>query len=202
MQNNQKTNALSLHEKDLIDKHLHFYKSLDQGTRIPNTDAQRDFIAVCKKKRKPTTEHEIAYSKYIGIYSPEAEVALSQKEILAIQESLNENQIKSKRNLGEEFNKDKGQSSKIRANGKGAKTAKRMAGEVKHEPNDERQRLLNDAIKRSQDYDSSISAFINSPRASIPDYEEGFPRPGWFTDEDWKKMRSQEYAAMKKNHKE
>lgn len=32
---------------------------------------------------------------------------------------------------------------------------------------------------------------------SIPEYEEGLPKPGWFTDEDWKKMRKGDYADMK-----
>jgi uncharacterized protein YifE (UPF0438 family) len=39
-------------------------------------------------------------------------------------------------------------------------------------------------------------------RRKIPDYEEGYPKPGWFTDEDWKKMRRQDYADMKKHHRD
>ncbi|MBI4609406.1 MAG: DUF413 domain-containing protein [Candidatus Rokubacteria bacterium] len=30
----------------------------------------------------------------------------------------------------------------------------------------------------------------------IPEYEEGYPRPGWFTDEDWKKLKSRDYAEL------
>jgi len=30
----------------------------------------------------------------------------------------------------------------------------------------------------------------------IPEYEEGYPRPGWFTDEDWRKLRAHDYADL------
>ena len=39
-------------------------------------------------------------------------------------------------------------------------------------------------------------------KSKIPEYEEGCPKPGWFTDDDWKKMRSQDYADMKKHHRD
>ena len=42
----------------------------------------------------------------------------------------------------------------------------------------------------------------NRDGASIPEYEEGTPKPGWFTDDDLKKMRKQDYADMKNNHRE
>jgi len=52
MENILDMNALSQHEKELIKKHLKFYESLDRGTKIPDTDAQRDFVAVCRKEKK------------------------------------------------------------------------------------------------------------------------------------------------------
>lgn len=36
----------------------------------------------------------------------------------------------------------------------------------------------------------------------LPDYEEGYPNADWFTDADWKKLRSREYADMKRRHRE
>jgi uncharacterized protein YifE (UPF0438 family) len=33
----------------------------------------------------------------------------------------------------------------------------------------------------------------------IPEYEEGYPRSDWFTDDDWKKMRRQDFVDM--NHR-
>lgn len=35
----------------------------------------------------------------------------------------------------------------------------------------------------------------------IPEFEDGYPRPGWFTDEDWRKLRSRDYADMKSRHR-
>ena len=205
MRNSRNIIVLGPHEKELINKYLQFYESLDQGTRIADTDAQMDFIAVCRKEKKPTTEHEIAYSKYIGIYTSETETetAITHEKLLAIQDSLNDNQIRPQHNSKEELkkhnNKNRKECSKKNVNKKDIKIG---IVEAIQEPIDERQILLNDAIKRSMNYDSSISALVNSNRSPIPDYEEGYPRPGWFTDEDWKKMRSQDYAAMKKNHKD
>jgi len=37
---------------------------------------------------------------------------------------------------------------------------------------------------------------------NIPEHEEGTPKPGWFTDDDWKRMRSRDYADMKNRQKE
>jgi uncharacterized protein YifE (UPF0438 family) len=34
-------------------------------------------------------------------------------------------------------------------------------------------------------------------KRGIPEYEEGYPRPGWFTDEDWKKLKARDYADVR-----
>ena len=47
-----------------------------------------------------------------------------------------------------------------------------------------------------------IAGFLTDRGEPLLDYEEGFPRSGWFTDDDLKKMRRQDYAAMRKIHKE
>ena len=51
-------------ERGLLKKHLKFYQSLDSGNLPPATQAQEKFIAVCKGKELPSTEHEIAYLKF------------------------------------------------------------------------------------------------------------------------------------------
>jgi uncharacterized protein YifE (UPF0438 family) len=33
-------------------------------------------------------------------------------------------------------------------------------------------------------------------QTEIPEYEEGYPRPDWFTDDNRKKMRSQDFADL------
>ncbi|HEX8198561.1 MAG TPA: DUF413 domain-containing protein [Pyrinomonadaceae bacterium] len=37
---------------------------------------------------------------------------------------------------------------------------------------------------------------------AIPEYEEGFPRPDWSKNDDWKKMRAGNYADLKKRQRE
>jgi len=39
-------------------------------------------------------------------------------------------------------------------------------------------------------------------RTGIPEYEEGYPRPDWFTDDDWKKMRRQDFVDMNQRRRE
>ncbi|MFW5836286.1 MAG: DUF413 domain-containing protein [bacterium] len=51
-------------EKELLRKHLDFYKDLDRGFLEPTTKAQQHFVYVCRGHFEPSTEHEIAYMKY------------------------------------------------------------------------------------------------------------------------------------------
>lgn len=60
---------LTENEKNLIEKYLNFYKSLDNGTRVPKTEAQKHFVEVCRKISEAKTPHEHAYIKYLGIRS-------------------------------------------------------------------------------------------------------------------------------------
>ena len=54
----------TLREKELLDKHLHFYEELDFGSCKPTTKAQQHFVSVCRGYVKPRTAHENAYVKY------------------------------------------------------------------------------------------------------------------------------------------
>jgi uncharacterized protein YifE (UPF0438 family) len=51
-------------ERQLINKYLAFYQSLDQGHRIPKTEAQTRFVDVCRGRAMAKTLHEKAYLKY------------------------------------------------------------------------------------------------------------------------------------------
>src|SRR5437588_541582 len=48
-------------EWKLIDQHLNFYLCLAQGTRGPDSAAQRHFVAVCRGAAHPETPHEVAF---------------------------------------------------------------------------------------------------------------------------------------------
>jgi hypothetical protein len=58
------SDILSPTERALITKHLPFYLSLANGTRKPDTGAQRHFVAVCRGTARPTTPHELAFVKW------------------------------------------------------------------------------------------------------------------------------------------
>jgi|GEM_PF-2399651 len=106
---------LTPEEQQLLDEHLSFYEDLETGQRKPKTEAQEHFVKVCMGKAKASTDHELAYVKYM-----------------------------------------------------------RLRAKLRREQDEQR--------------DSS---------SAIPEYEDGLPKPGWFTDEDWKKMRKGDYADMK-----
>ena len=110
---------LTLAEQQLRDSYMDFYDSLETGQRKPATEAQEHFVKVCHGRAKASTEHELAYVKYM----------------------------------------------RLRARLRRAKEEQR---------------------------DQQIS---------IPLYEEGYPTPGWFTDEDWEKMRKREFSDMRERHR-
>lgn len=39
-------------------------------------------------------------------------------------------------------------------------------------------------------------------KRGILEYEEGYPRPGWFPDEDWRKLKSRDYADLTQRNRE
>ena len=51
----------------LLREHLRFYRSLDSGERIAETDAQIHFVEVCRGRAKPRTPHESAYLKHRAV---------------------------------------------------------------------------------------------------------------------------------------
>jgi uncharacterized protein YifE (UPF0438 family) len=93
-------------ETALIQRYLGFYRALDTEERLPATEAQRHFVAVCRCEAKAQSPHEIAYVKY------------------------------------------------------------RM--------------LVNSRRDEATD-----------ARQGIDEFEQGVPKPGWFSDEGWKRMRGQ-----------
>ena len=52
---------LTSEQRALLAKHYSFYRDLDEGRRLPNTQAQWRFLAVCRGMVEPKTEHEYAY---------------------------------------------------------------------------------------------------------------------------------------------
>lgn len=56
--------VLNSWDRRLLDRNLKFYRSLDEGSRKPETPAQQHFVKVCRGQAHPRTQHEIAYSRY------------------------------------------------------------------------------------------------------------------------------------------
>lgn len=106
-------------EQQLLDRYMDFYDSLETGQRRPTTDAQEHFVKVCHGRAKASTEHELAYVKYM-----------------------------------------------------------RLRAKLRREREEQR-----------------------GKQDSIPLYEEGYPTPGWFTDEDWEKLRKRDFADMNERHR-
>lgn len=51
-------------ERLLIAQYHKFYESLESGSRVPSTAAQRHFVAVCRGQAVASTPHERAWHKY------------------------------------------------------------------------------------------------------------------------------------------
>lgn len=56
--------VLTPEERALIDKHKQFYLDLAEGRRKPKTAAQLHFVAVCKGRLAPKTDHERAFLRW------------------------------------------------------------------------------------------------------------------------------------------
>src|SRR4051794_38582280 len=56
--------AIADDDRRLLVAHYPFYRALDTGSRMPTTAAQRHFIAVCRDRAPPETEHERAYTRF------------------------------------------------------------------------------------------------------------------------------------------
>ena len=55
---------LNEEESALLEHHLDFYQSLDEGRWRPQTPAQEHFVAVCRAQATAETQHERAYIKW------------------------------------------------------------------------------------------------------------------------------------------
>ena len=223
---------LTQQEHLLIKKHLKFYKSLESGERSPTTTEQKHFVDVCLGYVQPKTEHEIAYSKFIGIYSPKTDVKITEDinsewagKLQKLQEAFDNNKIKDAPNPKKKSSKRWETASKTKWT---AKQNKRKIGKKskqldekkytfqKKESNpkekvakSQKSSKIDDRIKKNIEKDNKRSSLteiylrkMSQVKSDIPEYEEGYPKPGWFTDDDWKKMRGQDYADMKKHHRD
>ncbi len=62
-------------EKEMIRKYYDFYRSIDEGFRIPGTPAQKHFEAVCRGRRPAQNFHERLYLKYKKILSEQKHIS-------------------------------------------------------------------------------------------------------------------------------
>lgn len=58
---------LTEEEKKILDRHHEFYRSLEAGARLPRTEAQRHFVAMCRGQVEAETFHEKIYAKHLRI---------------------------------------------------------------------------------------------------------------------------------------
>lgn len=177
---------LPIEQRTLVEKYYEFYRSLEEGSRSPETEAQEHFVLVCQGKARPKTDHEIAYFSHIQNcrrienHHNSQKVKLSNERLnTRVPFSYSAKSISKKKT-------SPGKSESPRADVLAAK-AMREESEKAHM----KMALERDRLRKEQEESGGIC-----------DYEEGMPRPGWFTDEDHKKMRSQDYWQMKNNHKD
>jgi len=166
MPNNQYN--LTQRESLLIKKHQKFYKSLETGQRSPTTAEQKHFVNVCQGHSQPKTPHEIAYSKFIGIYAPKTNDKIFENKnsewegkLQKLQEALENNKIK-------EIRFSKGKSSKNREiDFKREQPLDKFDRKISknHIPHDKQK-------KKIQHKDSSIEKILFTTKASIKSEQE------------------------------
>ncbi|GDY10509.1 hypothetical protein LBMAG52_39970 [Planctomycetia bacterium] len=132
---------LSDRTRVLLMQHYDFYLALASGARRPTTDAQQHFVAVCRGKAEPVTDHERAFLDFKKL------VSLSRMTAKQVVEC-------------------------------------RFSVEVP----------ASDEVPNVNPSESPSTASADSQSASnlgeIDEYGEGIPRPGWFSDDGWRRMRS------------
>jgi uncharacterized protein YifE (UPF0438 family) len=202
---------LTKKERDLIKKHYKFYKSLEKGEKTATTQAQKHFVDVCLGNSIPKTSHELAYAKYIGIYSTKKHATIIEDKnsewedkLKALQNALDNNKIKDQDPSLSKASKKNKSYKKKRTNPPKDHTSHKVVS--KHQSIVEsyekiKKEILKKAKQRS-DLEEYFKKKISKHKSEIPEYEEGYPKPSWFTNEDWKRMRRQNYADMKKHHRE
>jgi uncharacterized protein YifE (UPF0438 family) len=225
------SDKLTEKERLLIKKYGKFYRSLETGERSPTTKDQVHFVEVCQGHAQPKTEHEIAYSKFLGIYYPKTkDKSIEDKnsewegKLQRLQEAFENNKIKdkslSKGKSAKQRKRDYKEESDIDQLDR--KTSKKRKYKPKQKihakdpstkkiifttkaPIKSEEEIKNEILEKAKKR-SSIANYYkpkkSNSKSNIPEYEEGYPKPDWFTDEDWKKMRRQDYADMKKHHRD
>jgi uncharacterized protein YifE (UPF0438 family) len=154
---------LNSHEFEIIAKYGEAFSELVAGMRKPKTPAQKHFLDACLGKVKPTTRHEAAFMKFLDWLQLERHGAEVRR---FVQEGRGNAAILALEAV-DEYQRRRASRPVVIEEGAFQKPTPEPP--KRHRP---RRRLESE---RSTD---------------IPEFEEGYPRPGWFTDEDWKKLRS------------
>jgi uncharacterized protein YifE (UPF0438 family) len=79
-------------QQEMLNKYIKFYRSLDRGTRVPESQAQKHFVLVCRGQSQIQTEHEFVYIKHRNLCNRQKEIL---KQALDRQQQANQ-KIRSK----------------------------------------------------------------------------------------------------------
>lgn len=148
-------------EIDIIAKYGEAFSELVAGERKPRTPAQKHFVDACLGKVAPTTRHEAAFIKYLKRLRFEPDAADVRQFV--------------RDGKGDAV----GRAMKAVEESQKRRTSRPVVVEevTLTKPNAEPPKRRRPR-RRSEPERST----------GIPEFEEGYPRPGWFTDEDWKKL--------------
>ena len=162
------TDNLTSQELALIERYLSFYINLDGGALRPSTSAQEQFVQVCRGKRAPETEHEIAYFKW---------------KLLKAQELRQQQAIQSsKRSVtSDTTTRTATAASPVNKGAKVAPQSKLVEEEVPIRSNE-----IIWPKKIDEDF------------WKLPEFEEGYPRSEFGTREEHKAMRGRQRSATKR----
>jgi uncharacterized protein YifE (UPF0438 family) len=178
--------AVKLNKKEwaLIERHINFYVELENGDRTPSTPAQERFVDVCKGKRAPRTEHELAFRKWKFFQAEKQFLESEAERKLPDSEKGPKPQAFSSPMMSESTN------TPAKLSTKAAYTkAPTEASPINMENEGERP-LRSNEIVWPKKYDEDFW--------TLPEHEDGHPRTEFGTREEHQMMRGRQRHATKR----
>jgi uncharacterized protein YifE (UPF0438 family) len=164
-------------DRELLKRWIKFYLSLDAGERAPTTTEQVHFVQVCRGQREPKTDHEKAYLKLkLMLESDLQRRAARQKSA----DSTKVTEV-----AHSEMRHGSARPAAAAPADGSSKLREILDGMSSTEGT--RSRDVPERRRKRRRRPESLSP--SPPDPAIPEFEDGMPRPGWFSDEGWNAMR-------------
>jgi uncharacterized protein YifE (UPF0438 family) len=166
---------LNQRQQELISQYLRFYGALDSGDIQPETPQQKRFVAVCRGLERAVTEHEIAYLRY----KKTAKTGI---------------RLQSSSAPGQPPDGEPNRSPRRTADSDCTPGFIKAAAD-RYQQKQARKAELTSLRKEEESESKAEYRYVppghtnGGPLDSVPEYEDGFPTPGWYSGRDTSSLR-------------